>query len=125
MRLLLDTHVLIWWARGSEGLSRRATREISSPVNDVFVSAASVWEAEIKAVAGKLHLDADLAGEPASEGFSELDVTATHAVEAARLPLHHTDPFDRMLIAQARLENLTLVTRDAAFAAYEVPLLAA
>lgn len=124
MRLLLDTHVLIWWAQGS-GLSPPATRAIRSPANDVFVSAASVWEAEIKAAIGKLDLDADLAGEPALHGFLELGITAGHAVEAARLPLHHGDPFDRMLIAQARLEDLTVVTRDAAFKAYGVPLLAA
>lgn len=124
MRLLLDTHVLIWWARG-DALSSPTTEAIRSPANDVFVSAASVWEAEIKAAIGKLDLDADLAREPAVHGFLELGITAAHAVEATRLPLHHSDPFDRMLIAQARLEDLTLVTRDRALEPYGVPLLPA
>jgi PIN domain nuclease of toxin-antitoxin system len=124
LRLLLDTHVLIWWS-GGRPIAPAAAAAIRSPLNDVLVSAATVWEAEIKAAAGKLNLDVDLPREPAEHGFRELDITSTHCVAAARLPRHHGDPFDRMLVAQAQLENLTLVTRDAAFRPYRVQLLAA
>jgi PIN domain nuclease of toxin-antitoxin system len=90
-----------------------------------MVSAASVWEAEIKAALGRLRLEADLRHEPAQHGFPSLDITAAHAVQAARLPPHHGDPFDRMLIAQAQLEGLTLVTRDPIFSRYQVAVLPA
>lgn len=122
MRLLLDTHVLIWWAAGDRIAS---SDEIAEPSNDVFVSAVSVWEAEIKAAAGKLEVSIDLASGAREHGFAELPIDFAHAVEAGRLPGHHRDPYDRMLIAQARLEGLTLVTRDPAFAAYDVARLPA
>ena len=124
MRLLLDTHVLIWWSSGGH-LAPAATEAIESPDNEVLISAASVWEAGIKAAAGKLRLDADLGREPAEHGFRPLDVTAAHGVVAARLPPHHGDPFDRMLVAQAQLEGLTIVTRDPVFSRYQVAVLAA
>jgi PIN domain nuclease of toxin-antitoxin system len=124
LRLLLDTHVLIWWSVRA-GLSPAATEALLTPDNDVLVSAASVWEAEIKAAAGKLRIEADLEREPAEHGFRPLDITAGHTVAAARLPRHHGDPFDRMLIAQAQLEGLTIVTRDPVFARYQVAVLAA
>jgi len=124
VRLLLDTHVLIWWL-GREWLSERATSAIADEANQVLVSAASVWEAELKAARGNLDLRVDLAAEAADNGFTQIAITSEHAIAAARLPLHHGDPFDRMLVAQARLERLTLVSRDAAFAAYDVDLLAA
>ena len=124
MRLLLDTHVLIWWF-GDEPLSERATSAIAGEATEVLVSAASVWEAEIKAASGKLDLRVDLAAEARDNGFTELAISFDHAVAAARLPPHHGDPFDRMLIAQARVEGVTLVTRDARFKAYDVDLLAA
>lgn len=91
----------------------------------MVVSAASIWEAEIKAASGKLELSPDLLGDVRTHGFRELSIDVDHAIEAARLPLHHPDPFDRMLIAQARLEGLTLLTRDPAFHAYDVALLPA
>jgi PIN domain nuclease of toxin-antitoxin system len=122
--LLLDTHVLIWWS-GSGRITPRAADAIGSAENEVLVSAASVWEAEIKAASGKLRLEADLQVEPMLQGFRPLDITFAHAVAAARLPHHHNDPFDRMLVAQAQLEGLTIVTRDPAFKPYRVPLLAA
>ena len=124
MRLLLDTHVLIWWA-GRKRVVPAAADAIRSPENEVFVSVASVWEAEIKAASGKLKLTAELAAEPAEHGFSPLDINARHAVAAARLPQHHNDPFDRMLIAQAQLEGLTIVTRDPVFDRYSVAVLRA
>jgi PIN domain nuclease of toxin-antitoxin system len=124
LRLLLDTHVLIWWS-GGKPLAPTAAGAIRSPTSDVIVSAASVWEAEIKAATGRLLLTADLETELEQHGFEALDISVPHAVAAARLPMHHRDPFDRLLVAQARLEGLTLVTRDPVFRGYDVPLLAA
>ncbi len=124
MRLLLDTHVLIWWLTGHP-LSGEALDAIADEATEVLVSAASVWEAEIKAASGKLDLRADLVVQARENAFTELPVSFEHATVAARLFRHHGDPFDRMLIAQAQLESLTLVTRDAGLAAYGVPLLAA
>jgi PIN domain nuclease of toxin-antitoxin system len=124
LRLLLDTHVLIWWAR-REPVDDRARDAIADPSNQVIVSAASIWEAEIKATAGRLGLGRNLAREAESRGFEQLAITSAHAVHAARLPQHHSDPFDRMLIGQAQLEGLTLVTRDPVFENYSVVVLAA
>ena len=124
MRLLLDTHVLIWWS-GGKRLAPTATDAIRAPENVVLVSAASIWEAEIKAASGRLLLTADLEAEPVQYGFQSLDISAAHAVHAARLPAHHGDPFDRMLVAQAQLEGLTLVTRDPVFDRYAVAVLRA
>ena len=124
MRLLLDTHVLIWWS-GRKRVAPDAAEAIRSPDNEVLVSVASIWEAEIKAATGQLRLTADLEAEPPEHGFESLQITARHAVAAARLPRHHNDPFDRMLVAQAQLEGLTLVTRDPVFDNYAVAVLAA
>jgi PIN domain nuclease of toxin-antitoxin system len=124
LRLLLDTHVFLWWS-GRRPLAPAATEAIRAPGNDVLVSAASVWEAEINAAGGKLRLEADLVAEPPDHGFLSLDITAAHAVAAARLPAHHGDPFDRMLVAQAQLEGLTIVTRDPIFEHYAVAVLTA
>jgi PIN domain nuclease of toxin-antitoxin system len=92
---------------------------------DVIVSVASAWEAEIKAARGRLHLDVDLEREPAEHGFRSLDITIAHAIAAARLPQHHGDPFDRMLVAQAQMEGLTIVSRDPVFSRSQVAVLAA
>jgi PIN domain nuclease of toxin-antitoxin system len=124
LRLLLDTHVLIWWSGGTP-VGRAAADAIASADNEVLVSVASIWEAEIKAGTGKLLLEADLQAEPAEHGFTSLDITARHAVAAARLPQHHSDPFDRILVAQAQLEGLILVTRDPVFENYAVAVLPA
>jgi PIN domain nuclease of toxin-antitoxin system len=124
LRLLLDTHVLIWWSSRRE-VGSAAADAIRSADNDVFVSVASVWEAEIKAATGKLRLEADLQAEPAEHGFTSLDISARHAVAAARLPHHHRDPFDRLLVAQAQLEGLIIVTRDPVFDSYPVAVLRA
>ncbi len=124
MRLLLDTHVLLWWFAG-ERLVPEAKRLIAAPDSDVFVSAASPWEAEIKAQLGKLTVRGDLAAQVARDGFIELPVSFAHGVAAARLPTHHRDPFDRMLVAQAQLEGLTIVTRDPVFDRYSVAVLRA
>jgi PIN domain nuclease of toxin-antitoxin system len=124
LRLLLDTHVLLWWAR-REALAEAARHAVADPGNQVLVSAASIWEAEIKAAGGRLHLGRNLARESEVRGFEQLAITFAHAVHAARLPAHHGDPFDRMLVAQAQLEGLTLVSRDPVFDQYSVAVLRA
>ncbi len=123
--LLLDSHVLLW-ALGDEGKLRPgAFREIRDPSQIVYFSPASVWELEIKRAQGKLDLPDDWTDVVAQSRFTELAITAKHAEKAGRLPWHHRDPFDRMLIAQAIVENLRLVTRDRLAASYGVPLLEA
>jgi PIN domain nuclease of toxin-antitoxin system len=126
VRLLLDTHAYLWWLADDPGLSAAARSAIAAPESIVHVSAATIWEAEIKAALGRLDTNgADLADEIASNGFVELAITARHAASAGRLPRHHADPFDRMLVAQARSEGLLLVTRDRQVTDYEVDLLPA
>ena len=124
MNLLLDTHILLWWLADDPTLPRWAARPIADPDNAVLVSAASVWEISIKQAIGRLEAPDDLL-EALGADFATLSMTAAHAVAAGRLPAHHADPFDRMLIAQARIEGLTLVSVDRRFGQYDVSLLAA
>ena len=125
MRLLLDSHTLVWWLEDAPTLAREAYDAIADPDNAIMVSAATVWELEIKRAKGKLTAPQDLAGRVEREGFDPLPIMLRHGVAAAKLPHHHGDPFDRMLIAQAQLEALTLVTRDPGFQRYAVATLAA
>lgn len=129
MRLLLDTHAFIWAAAEPDKLSSAARGAIADRANDVFVSAAAAWEITIEAAIGKISLPADPAvwfpARVASLGFQMLDITAGHALAIAALPGLHQDPFDRMMIAQAQLEGLTFVTRDAQNQKYPVHFLAA
>ncbi|MDE0374895.1 MAG: type II toxin-antitoxin system VapC family toxin [bacterium] len=121
MDLLLDTCTLLWWVNGDE-LSPDAQHAIADPGNRVWISAVSIWEIAVKQSLGKLELGGDLDA-VIEEDFLQLPVTFAHARQVARLPLHHRDPFDRMLIAQARSEEFTLVTRDRQLAQYAVRLL--
>jgi PIN domain nuclease of toxin-antitoxin system len=121
-RLLLDTHVFLWWRIDDRRLVDEA-REAIAKAALVFVSAASAWEAEIKAALGKLEIPEPFEAGAADSGFDTLAIGFTHARAAAHLPLHHTDPFDRMLIAQAAIESLTLVTHDRRIEPYGVPVL--
>jgi PIN domain nuclease of toxin-antitoxin system len=125
VRLLLDSQVVIWSLQEPERLSPEAGTAIRKPANDVLVSVASIWELSIKQSIGKLTVAGDLREHIALQSFAELPVLGEHAVAVRDLPMHHRDPFDRMLITQARCEGLTIVTSDSAFAAYEVPLLGA
>jgi PIN domain nuclease of toxin-antitoxin system len=128
VRLLLDTHAFLWWVFADPNLSRAARAAINDDVeNDVFVSAASAWEIATKYRIGKLPnarvVADDIAGTIMAEGFSPLSVSVRHAQRAGNLIDHHRDPFDRMLIAQALIEDLTLVSNEKAFDAYAVPRL--
>lgn len=125
MRLLLDTHAFLWWVFADRRLSRRARVAIDNDdEHEVFLSAASAWEIATKHRIGKLP-DArvvadDVPGAVAAEGFTELTISIRHAQHAGNLGGHHRDPFDRMLIAQAMLEDLTLVSNERIFDAYGV-----
>lgn len=125
MRLLLDTHVLLWWLAGSRELLPGTRDLIANEGTDVWVSAATAWEIAIKKSLGKLRAPADLIDQLARNRFDALPILVADALEAGALPPHHDDPFDRMLVAQARLSGLTLVTRDPRIAAYDVVTLPA
>jgi len=125
VRLLLDSHALLWALTAPEKLSAEAAREIAAAANNVHFSPASVWEIEIKRAQGKLELPDNWLEAVARSRFGELPIRSSHAAAAGRLPWRHRDPFDRMLIAQALVEDLHLVTRDRLAAAYGVKLLEA
>ena len=125
MRLLLDTHAFLCWMAGADALSTEARAAIESPRSAVYLSTASAWEMSIKRSRGRLESPTDVVEAVESNGFRELPVSILHAQTVNDLPPHHADPFDRVLIAQAQVEGLTIVTRDAAFEAYGVPLLPA
>jgi PIN domain nuclease of toxin-antitoxin system len=124
MPLLLDTHVVLWWLLASPELPDRV-REAVAAEDLVFVSSASVWEAGLKQSLGKLDAPENVAVQIADSGFQVAPVTAAHAIAASQLPWHHRDPFDRLLVAQAQVEGLTLVTQDRYVAKYDVPTLSA
>lgn len=121
MTLLLDTHVLLWWSTASRKLHAEA-RDAIAGADAVYVSAASAWEVAIKMALGRLHMDVTFEEAVTANAFEPLSIEIRHAATAGALPPHHADPFDRMLIAQARMEGLTLVTHERAFEAYDVPI---
>jgi len=123
MRLLLDTSTLLWWLDGDPKLGAAARAAIATPENEVFVSSASAWEISVKRTSGKLDAPFDIAGALERNYFIELPIEIAHAITAGELPPHHKDPFDRMLVAQAQTEDLTLVAGDAEIAKYDVELL--
>ena len=123
INLLLDTHVLLWWLLDSDKLGRRARVAILRPGAGLFISSASVWEISLKSALGRLKLKEPLEKclpDLVASGFRPLPINFEHALAVRDLPPHHADPFDRMLIAQARCEDLTLMTADAAIAVYDV-----
>ena len=116
MRLLLDTHILIWWLADDRRLAKSARAIIANPDNDVLVSAASLWEISIKAALGRLEVELDdLEQNIADNGFRSLPINFRHGLTAGRLPPIHRDPFDRMLVAQASVEELRVISHDKIF----------
>ena len=112
MRVLIDTHIFLWWDRQLRRLSRPLRAAIEDETNDIFVSAASIWEIVIKRAIGKLSFDRPIVATVLELGFEILPVAGAHAEHAGGLPLHHNDLFDRLLIAQAYLEGMVLGTQD-------------
>jgi len=124
VRLLIDTHALLWWLNDEPSLSPAARKAMAESSNVLLVSAASAWEIATKVRLGKLptaeELAADFQGFMLREGFTILDITANHAIRAGLLPGPHKDPFDRMLISQAQAESVPIVTNERIFQAYGV-----
>ncbi|MEU8561195.1 type II toxin-antitoxin system VapC family toxin [Streptomyces cyaneofuscatus] len=123
MRLLLDTHVILWWLEDSDELSDQV-KDLLDTEPSVHLSAVSAWEIAIKQSLGKLDGPDDLAERVRDSQFTALPITAGHGVRAGRLPALHRDPFDRILIAQAQIEGMTIVTRDQRIPQYDVPVMA-
>ncbi|OYD98579.1 PIN domain nuclease [Nostoc sp. 'Peltigera membranacea cyanobiont' 213] len=127
MKLLLDTQCWLWWFAQPERLNEEAIAHIADENNELWLSVASIWEIGIKVAIGKLPLpdplDNYISSRMAQLGMRSLEITASHALQAAALPLHHRDPFDRMLIAQAQIEEMTLVSSDSMFKKYDISLI--
>ncbi|HYI12206.1 MAG TPA: type II toxin-antitoxin system VapC family toxin [Thermoanaerobaculia bacterium] len=119
MRLLLDTHILLWWVMADRRLSKALAGIIASPENDVAVSAASLWEIAIKRTLGRIEVDLEeLLSSMTEDGFTELPLRFGHSLRLEALPRHHDDPFDRILIAQSIADGRRLVTKDDSILAY-------
>jgi PIN domain nuclease of toxin-antitoxin system len=119
MRLLLDTHILLWWATADRRLPKTLAKVLTSPENNIAVSAASIWEIVIKRMLGRIEVDVDeLLSSSIADGFTELPLRFAHARKLELLPRHHDDPFDRILIAQSISEGRRLVTTDRAILNY-------
>jgi PIN domain nuclease of toxin-antitoxin system len=118
LRILLDTHLLLWWLMDDPALSAEARALVSERENVVFISAVTMWEIWLKQSLGKLRLPADFEAKMTDEAFENLPLTYQHTRQLASLPWHHRDPFDRMLVAQARYENLVLLTADQVVSTY-------
>ncbi len=122
MKLLLDTHVVLWWQRDDRRLNQAARRAIAQ-ADIVWVSSISAWEVAIKVALGRLHLSEPFGVLLAADDFTELPLTLEHAGALAGLPPHHADPFDRALVAQARVQGATLVSHDRALAPYRASMI--
>jgi PIN domain nuclease of toxin-antitoxin system len=123
MKLLLDTHILLWWLTQDRKLSPTETAIITDPDNLVFVSAATAWEIAVKKMIGKLEAPDNLSAALAANNFLELPITIEHSQKFYHLPLHHHDPFDRIMVAQAMSEGITLMTRDIKIALYDIKII--
>jgi PIN domain nuclease of toxin-antitoxin system len=127
IKYLLDTHVIIWWLLDDPQLSKKAKNTISKTTNPIIISSVSAWEISIKHQLGKLpelsHIFEKFSSYIQNEHFEILPITLEHALLAGKLPDHHKDPFDRMLLAQAKIEHLTIVSTDTIFAKYKAPTL--
>lgn len=125
MNLLLDTHTLLWWLDDDPTLSKKANAAIADGNNLVFVSAVVIWEIKIKQALGKLEIPENFRNVLEDQPFKILDITGDHAFAVGDLPEYHRDPFDRMLVAQSKVEGLTLVSRDIRLKKYKIPFIEA
>lgn len=123
MNILIDTHILLWWLADDKSLKKKARSQISDIDNLIFVSAATVWEISIKKSLGKLNAPDDLDMVLANNTMESLPIDFVHANLAGRLPKLHVDPFDRMLVAQAKIENLQIMTHDKRISEYDVSVM--
>lgn len=127
MRYLLDTHTFLWWNMDDAQLSSLARELIANGNNEIFLSAASAWEIAIKTARGRLTLPEDptryVSNRLSLHGFQALPVQIHHAVQVYKLPLHHTDPFDRLLIAQSQIESMSMISVDIEIRKYEVEVI--
>ena len=123
MNLCLDTHILLWWLDDNPSLSKKGKTVIADTNNLIILSAAVIWEMRIKQALGKLEIAANFYTVLKQQGFEMLPISSDHAYAVGDLPMYHRDPFDRMILAQAKLENLTIVTHDAIFHKYGIPIL--
>ena len=123
MNLLLDTHILLWWLDDNPALSNAGRRAIAASDNLIILSSVVIWEIRIKQALGELEITPDFFQVLKHQGFEFLSVTPEHAYAVGDLPMHHRDPFDRMIITQAKLEGLSVVTHDAIFKNYPVSIL--
>jgi len=127
MRLLLDTHVFLWWIMDDQQLPARVRALMADGENELFLSAASCWEIAIKTGIGKItlpsHPDAFIADQMTANAVQGLPITASHALQVFHLPTHHRDPFDRMIVSQSQLENMPVITSDKLFHKYKVKTL--
>ena len=123
MNLFLDTHALLWWLDDSPTLSETGRSAIADPNNLIVLSAVVIWEIRIKQAVGKLEIPPNFYQIVKNQGFELLSITSQHANAVRELPMHHRDPFDRMIIAQAKLERLSVVTHDTIFKKYGIPVL--
>lgn len=122
MKLLLDTHAVLWWLSGEPRFGAEASRHLADPTNQVFLSAVVVWEVAIKRSLGKLDAPADLRSVLLGAGALPLPIGLEHAERVEELPWHHRDPFDRLIVAQALVEGAAVVTHDDTFESYDVPV---
>ncbi len=124
-RILLDTHTLLWWLNGDKKLGNKAKKLIIDARNEVFVSAATPWEISIKSQKGLLSAPDNIADIIDEEGFTALPIHLSHAEQAGKLVMHHKDPFDRLLIAQAQIESLSILTADSEIFKYDITCISA
>jgi PIN domain nuclease of toxin-antitoxin system len=123
VRILIDTHIFLWWDRQLRRISRSLRAVIEDADNDIYLSAASVWEVAVKRATGKLKFERPIVESVAKLGFEILPVTGIHAEHAGGLPRHHNDPFDRLLVAQAALEGMVLGTQDRLMRPYGIAMI--
>ena len=125
MRYLLDTHIFIWWIEKNKRLSKDIFNLLNNPQNQIFLSVASVWELIIKKAKKKLKTPKDVQGGIKASGFIPINIEMLHVLDLEKLPMHHNDPFDRIIISQAKIEHLTLITADKKIWKYNLALLKA